>query len=90
MCLTGCQPQGVKAQVKAVLAGFKPTAARMIDYLALSIGHGLLAIGFLRLVMREGLNVDPLLERFRQTEKARRKARLEAARARRGKRAERG
>ena len=47
----------------------------MIDYLALAIGHGLLAVGFLRLVMREGLNVDPLLAGFKQRETERRKAR---------------
>ena len=54
----------------------------MIDYLALAIGHGLLAIGFLRLVMREGLNVDPLLDGFKQRETERRKARRAAAQAR--------
>ncbi|TAD82696.1 MAG: hypothetical protein EAY70_03140 [Sphingomonadales bacterium] len=33
----------------------------MIDYLALSIGHGLLAIALLRLVMRDSLDTDPLI-----------------------------
>lgn len=54
----------------------------MIDYLALAIGHGLLAIGFLRLVMREGLNTDPLLDGFKQRDTERRKARRAAAQAR--------
>ena len=33
----------------------------MIDYFALALGHGLLAIALLHLVMREGLDVDPLI-----------------------------
>jgi hypothetical protein len=33
----------------------------MIDYFALALGHGLLAIALLRLVMREGLDDDPLI-----------------------------
>ncbi len=33
----------------------------MIDYLALALGHGLLAIALLRLVMRKGLDDDPLI-----------------------------
>lgn len=52
----------------------------MIDYLALSIGHGLLAIAFVRLVMREGLNVDPLLGAFKQREADRRKDRTSKSR----------
>jgi hypothetical protein len=51
----------------------------MIDYLALSIGHGLLAIAFLRLVMREGLNIDPLLDTYRKREAERRRARRAAS-----------
>lgn len=31
----------------------------MIDYLSLAIGHGLLALAFLRLVMRDDLDSDP-------------------------------
>ena len=54
----------------------------MIDYLALAIGHGLLAIGFLRLVMRDGRNIDPLLSGCKQPETQRRKARRAAAQAR--------
>lgn len=33
----------------------------MIDYFALALGHGLMAIALLHLVMREGLDVDPLI-----------------------------
>ncbi len=33
----------------------------MIDYFALALGHGLLAIALLRLLMREGLDDDPLI-----------------------------
>ena len=55
----------------------------MIDYIALAIGHGLLAIALLRLVMREGLDVDPLLDSFKQKERDKRKARSNAARAER-------
>ena len=53
----------------------------MIDYIALSIGHGLLGIAFLRLVMRKGLDVDPLLDQFKQEERERRKARSNSGRA---------
>ena len=53
----------------------------MIDYIALSIGHFLLAIALLRLVMRDGLDVDPLLARFKEREEERRKATKAAGRA---------
>ena len=33
----------------------------MIDTLALALGHGLMAIAMLRLVMRAGLDEDPLI-----------------------------
>lgn len=33
----------------------------MIDYFALALGHGLLAIALLRLVMKPGLDEDPLI-----------------------------
>lgn len=33
----------------------------MIDTFALALGHGLMAIAMLRLVMRTGLDEDPLL-----------------------------
>ncbi len=55
----------------------------MIDYIALSIGHGVLAIALLRLVMRDGLDVDPLLDGLRQAALERRKARVDARRAKR-------
>ncbi|MEO1489366.1 MAG: hypothetical protein AAFR88_08035 [Pseudomonadota bacterium] len=52
----------------------------MIDYIALSIGHGLLAIALLRLVMRGDLDVDPMLDGFKQAARKRRKDRVEARR----------
>lgn len=33
----------------------------MIDHIALAIGHGLMVIALLRLVMRAGLDDDPLI-----------------------------
>lgn len=33
----------------------------MIDYIALAIGHGLLALALLRLVMREDVDTDPAI-----------------------------
>ncbi|MEM8724201.1 MAG: hypothetical protein AAGE86_01640 [Pseudomonadota bacterium] len=33
----------------------------MIDYFALALGHGLMAIALLRLVWRDGLDKDPLI-----------------------------
>ncbi|MEO1731132.1 MAG: hypothetical protein AAFR64_10370 [Pseudomonadota bacterium] len=57
------------------------TYATMIDYIALSIGHGLLGIAVLRLVMRDGLDVDPLLDSFKQKDRERRKQRNNAGRA---------
>jgi hypothetical protein len=33
----------------------------MIDYFALALGHGLMAIALLRLVMRADVDADPLL-----------------------------
>ncbi|MEE4288773.1 MAG: hypothetical protein V2J14_05335 [Erythrobacter sp.] len=53
----------------------------MIDNIALFIGHGLLAIAFLRLAMREGLDVDPLLDAFRQRAQDRREGRREGKRS---------
>ncbi|MGB3471766.1 MAG: hypothetical protein WBA51_13170 [Erythrobacter sp.] len=47
----------------------------MIDYIALSIGHGLIAIALLRLVTRDRLDVDPLLGSFSESESSSRKAR---------------
>lgn len=58
----------------------------MIDYLALAIGHGLLAIALLRLVLNKGLDEDPLVGAIRKEAKGKRKAHSTAARnaARRG------
>lgn len=61
----------------------------MIDYIALSIGHGLLAIAFWHLFMRDGVDVDPLIDELHQAEKANRKATSIAGRAAR-RRAESG
>jgi len=33
----------------------------MIDYFALALGHGLLAIALLRLVLRDAIDEDPLI-----------------------------
>lgn len=52
----------------------------MIDYIALSIGHGLLALAFLRLVWRDGLDADPLLESFKRKEREQLQARSQAGR----------
>ncbi|MEM1197450.1 MAG: hypothetical protein AAGH57_15215 [Pseudomonadota bacterium] len=52
----------------------------MIDNIALSIGHGLLALAFFRLVWREGLDADPLLESFKRKERERLQARSQAGR----------
>ncbi|MEM7702585.1 MAG: hypothetical protein AAF251_11660 [Pseudomonadota bacterium] len=57
----------------------------MIDYLALSIGHGLLAVAFLRLALRDGLDIDPLLGGFKRRNAERRKVRR-AKRAPKGRR----
>ena len=46
----------------------------MIDYLALTIGHALLAIALLRLFPRDGLDVDPVLERFAKDAREHRKS----------------
>lgn len=45
----------------------------MIDYFALALGHGLLVMAVLRLVMRDGLDVDPLLEHIKSEATAYRK-----------------
>jgi hypothetical protein len=37
----------------------------MIDYFALALGHGLMAIALLRLVLRADLDADPLLARLK-------------------------
>lgn len=37
----------------------------MIDHFALLLGHGLLALAMLRLLLRDGLDTDPLIESIR-------------------------
>ena len=46
----------------------------MIDYFALALGHGLLAIALLRLMMREGLDSDPLIAEIKAETASNRKA----------------
>lgn len=46
----------------------------MIDTLALALGHGLMAIAMLRLVMRTGLDEDPLLGELAAEANSKRKA----------------
>jgi hypothetical protein len=46
----------------------------MIDTLALALGHGLMAIAMLRLVMRAGLDEDPLLGEIAAETNSNRKA----------------
>ena len=45
----------------------------MIDYFALALGHGLLAIALLRLVVKQGLDEDPLIGSIKDETKANRK-----------------
>ena len=53
----------------------------MIDYFALALGHGLLALALLRLVMREDLDVDPVLKEMADKADAEREAATVAGRA---------
>jgi hypothetical protein len=46
----------------------------MIDYFALALGHGLMAFALLRLVLRKGLDEDPLIGELGEKANARRKA----------------
>lgn len=46
----------------------------MIDYFALALGHGLLAIALLRLMMRKGLDDDPLIGTLKAQAEGNRKA----------------
>jgi len=46
----------------------------MIDTFALALGHGLLAVALMRLVMREALDVDPLLDELKSETAGNRKA----------------
>jgi hypothetical protein len=52
----------------------------MIDYIALALGHGLMAIALLRLALREDLDGDPLLTRLKEDTAANRKATSAAGR----------
>lgn len=52
----------------------------MIDYIALSIGHGLMAFAMWHLFMREGVDVDPLIGGIKSAEKAIRKSTSAAGR----------
>ena len=62
----------------------------MIDTFALALGHGLLAFAMLRLVMRAGLDEDPLIGSLTAETKSNRKQASAAGRnaARRAARAE--
>lgn len=53
----------------------------MIDYFALALGHGLMAIALLRLLLRHDLEVDPLLDRLKADMAANRKAASAAGRS---------
>ena len=53
----------------------------MIDYIALTIGHALLALALWRLAVRECVDHDPLLGGIREAEEANRKAAKEAGRS---------
>lgn len=46
----------------------------MIDYFALALGHGLLAIALLRLMLRDGLDEDPLIESLKSETASNRQA----------------
>lgn len=64
----------------------------MIDYFALALGHGLIAIALLRLVLRDGLDADPLIGSITSEAADNRKASSVAGRneARRAKGADEG
>lgn len=38
----------------------------MIDYIALAIGHGLLAFALIHLFLRDGVDVDPLIDGIKE------------------------
>lgn len=44
----------------------------MIDYFALALGHGLMVIALLRLLVRDGLDADPLTKFIKSEEASRR------------------
>jgi hypothetical protein len=53
----------------------------MIDTLALALGHGLMALAMLRLLLRPGLDEDPLLEEIAAEMNSKREAASAAGRA---------
>lgn len=53
----------------------------MIDTLALALGHGLMALAMLRLLLRPGLDEDPLLEEIAATMNSNRQANSASSRA---------
>ena len=53
----------------------------MINYISLALGHGLLAIAFLRLVMLDDLDVDPKVKAHKDRAKAERVTATNAGRA---------
>ena len=53
----------------------------MIDTLALALGHGLMALAMLRLLLRPGLDEDPLLEEIAAAMNSKREAASAAGRA---------
>ncbi|WP_234029608.1 hypothetical protein [Erythrobacter sp. THAF29] len=62
------------------MPAFRTLAQRMIDYLALTIGHGLLALAFWHLFLRDSVDRDPLLDEIRQAEADNRKRTSNAGR----------
>ncbi|AWW73387.1 hypothetical protein CD351_02975 [Erythrobacter sp. KY5] len=52
----------------------------MIDYFALALGHGLLALALFRLVLREETDVDPRLKELDEKAQAAREAGSAASR----------
>ncbi|KEO88831.1 hypothetical protein EH31_15460 [Erythrobacter longus] len=42
----------------------------MIDYFALALGHGLLVLAFLRLVVRDNLDIDPAITQMKEAAQA--------------------
>lgn len=53
----------------------------MIDTFALALGHGLMALAMLRLLLRPGLDEDPLLEEIAATMNSNRQANSASGRA---------
>ena len=63
-----------RLRVLCPLSAAKDPIKSMIDYIALSIGHGLLAFACWHLFMRPGVDVDPLIGSIKDAEKANRNA----------------